>query len=113
MRSSTLDRPRRKRGTGKYSKAPLTGNIGRIPSLPEALAENRQPIVPSGGNPEMSVRFRPGPLDTRVCYLNGKPVEILYAPKAKQVNVLFVRDLETRMCFVVEAYKVVHKPEGK
>jgi hypothetical protein len=102
---------RRKRtasGGSLADKAPLTGNIGRIPSLPETRAENRPHIVPSGGNPEMLVRCQPGPL-----YVDGRQVEVVQRPRStRQPRVLFVRDVGTRMCFVVEAYKVVSKNGG-
>ncbi len=99
---------------GSSTKAPLTGNIAVIPSFPKAQAENRLLIVTLWGSREMLVRFQPGPLDSFVYYCDGRAIEIVVTPKnTARPNVLFVRDIETKMCFVVEAHKVVRLPEGK
>ena len=48
-----------------------------------------------------------------VYYHNDKPVEIVSRPRASKVNVLFIRDVETRMCYLVPAYQVVYRPNDR
>lgn len=94
-------------------KALLIGNSGRLPSLPEASAENRRHIVPSGGNPAILVRFQSGPLNTVMYYHNGRAVEVVQKPRTNKITVAMVRDLETRQCYVVNWHALVRMPKVK
>jgi hypothetical protein len=55
----------------------------------------------------MLVRSQPWPLYSGIYYYNGNPVEVVQSPKMTRPKVVLVRDLNTRMCFVVETYKLV------
>jgi hypothetical protein len=113
MRSSLFALRRSQMASGASFKAPLNGNSERIPSLPEASAENRRHIVPSGGNLAMSVQFRPEPLHITVYYHNGRPVEIVQKPRGHRVTVVMVKDLETKMSYVVSWHALVCQPQGR
>lgn len=45
-----------------------------------------------------------------VYYYEGRVVEVVQRPRGNRATVLFVRDVETGMCFVAAAYKVVYIP---
>lgn len=110
---SLLVLPLKKMVCGAYCKlkALLIGNSERIPSLPEASAENCRHIVPSGGNLAILVRFQSGPLNTVMYYHNGRAVEVVQKPRANKITVAMVRDLETQQCYVVNWHALVRMPK--
>ena len=48
-----------------------------------------------------------------VYYYQNKPVEVVTKPRGRNTTVLYVRDIETGMCFLAKSYQVNCKPANR
>lgn len=58
--------------------------------------------------------IQPNRLNTYdVYYFEDRPVQIVSTPKGSHPTVLYVRDIESGMCFLAKSYQVVYRPASR
>jgi hypothetical protein len=90
----------------------------RLAGIPRGFRGGRRMKRPAHSNPVTQAgdagSIPAAATKYHVLYHNSRRVDLLYVPKSTRTpNVVFVRDVETKMCYLVEWYKLTHDPRTK